>query len=153
MTHLENRTIASLTLDIIPVLMRVMSAQMRIGSAQVGTSHIVVMRILHDRPETLSELAKQMQVTLPTMSNTVSTLEERGWVTRRRDEQDRRVVWIEITEAGRDTYGVVQTHMIDQIATLLEGLTEDDREQISRALTTLNAAFAAGIAKNPHYAD
>lgn len=145
MSHLENRTIALQTLEIIPVIMRVMSAQMRIGATPVATSHIVVMRILLDKPETLTDLAKQTQVTLPTMSNTISTLEERGWVMRRRDEQDRRVVWIEITPLGSEIYGQVQQHMIEQIAALLETLSPDDRAQVAAALTLLNHAFAQGI--------
>ncbi|MDX2161529.1 MAG: MarR family transcriptional regulator [bacterium] len=150
MSHLENRTIALKTLEIIPVIMRVMSAQMRVGVTPISTTQIVVMRILLDKRETLSELAKQTQVTLPTMSNTISTLEERGWVSRERDAQDRRVVWIEITPLGREIYQQAQDHMIDQIAALLETLSRDEQEQVSGALSMLNAAFAAAIAQNPH---
>jgi len=152
MPHLQNRTIALKTLEIIPVIMRVMSAQMRIGTVMVSTSHIVVMRILLDGQTTLSEVAKATQVTLPTMSNTITALEERGWVTRTRDEHDRRVVWIEITDAGRASYHQMQEHMVDQIAALLDTLSSDDQEHVSQALTLLNQAFAQGIAKNPGYA-
>lgn len=153
MPHLQNRTIALKTLEIIPVIMRVMSAQMRIGTVMVSTSHIVVMRILLDGRTTLSELAKSTQVTLPTMSNTITALEERGWVTRQRDEHDRRVVWIEITDDGRTIYHQVQEHMVDQIAALLDTLTQGDQEKVSTALTLLNQAFAQGIAKYPGFAE
>src|ERR687895_2262514 len=48
----------------------------------------------------LSDLAKHMGVTASTMSLAVDRLERNGYVTRERDDADRRRVRIRLTEAG-----------------------------------------------------
>lgn len=49
---------------------------------------------------THSELAQRCLITPATLTGLVSTLEKAGYVRRRRDESDRRVVWLTLTEAG-----------------------------------------------------
>lgn len=53
-----------------------------------------------DRQETISELARNMQVTQPTMSSTVRKLEDRGLVELVHDPEDRRVRRVQVTAAG-----------------------------------------------------
>jgi DNA-binding MarR family transcriptional regulator len=50
---------------------------------------------------THSELAQRCMITPATLTGLVSTLEKAGYVRRRRDESDRRVVWLTLTEAGQ----------------------------------------------------
>lgn len=50
---------------------------------------------------TLGELAAREQVAPPTITKAVSGLEEQGYVVRRPDTADRRVVRVEITPTGR----------------------------------------------------
>jgi DNA-binding MarR family transcriptional regulator len=47
------------------------------------------------------ELAKLLFTTAPTVSSVVNTLEARGWVRRERLDQDRRLVAVHLTPAGR----------------------------------------------------
>ncbi|WP_211244500.1 MarR family winged helix-turn-helix transcriptional regulator [Actinospica robiniae] len=49
---------------------------------------------------THSELAQRCMITPATLTGLVSTLEKAGYVRRRRDESDRRIVWLTLTEAG-----------------------------------------------------
>ncbi len=49
----------------------------------------------------LSELALRQAVSLPTMSNSISVLVERGWVKRVPSPDDRRRVVLELTSEGR----------------------------------------------------
>lgn len=52
-------------------------------------------------PRRLGELAATEGLAQPTLTAAVIALEARGLVRRHRDTQDRRVVWVEITPAGR----------------------------------------------------
>lgn len=61
---------------------------------------------LHGR-RTVSTLAERERVTAPSMTNTINGLEEQGYVTRTTDEDDRRRVQVEITDAGAEL--VVET--------------------------------------------
>ena len=53
-----------------------------------------------DRQETISELARNMQVTQPTMSSTVRKLEDRGLIELVHDPKDRRVRRVQVTARG-----------------------------------------------------
>lgn len=61
---------------------------------------------MHGR-RTISTLAERERVTAPSMTNTINGLEEQGYVTRATDEDDRRRVQVEITDAGAEL--VVET--------------------------------------------
>ncbi|MFJ4254616.1 MarR family winged helix-turn-helix transcriptional regulator [Microbacterium sp. NPDC090003] len=84
---------------------------------------------------TISTLAERERVTAPSMTNTINGLEEQGYVTRSVDEDDRRRVQVEITDAGAEL--VVETVrrrdvlLADMLADL--DFTEDE-------LTTLREA-------------
>ncbi|HEX2621293.1 MAG TPA: MarR family transcriptional regulator, partial [Phototrophicaceae bacterium] len=110
--------IARRTLDIIPLVMRVMSAQMRSAEHGLSSNHAPLLGMLQYRPYSLGELAERMSVSAPTMSNTITTLEERGWVTRKRSETDRRIVSIMITEEGQAVLDGMQKEVEQRIALL-----------------------------------
>ena len=50
---------------------------------------------------THADLAKRCWVTPATLTGVVDTLERAGYVSRVRDESDRRVVWLVVTDTGR----------------------------------------------------
>lgn len=141
--------IARRMLDIIPLVMRVMAAEMRHTKHGLSSSHTPLLGMLKYRPHTLSELADRSSVSAPTMSNTITTLEERGWVLRRRSETDRRIVWIEITTAGQEVLEAMQQDVETQIARLLEGLDSTDQQSLVNGLTILRDVFQAALDQDP----
>jgi MarR family transcriptional regulator, organic hydroperoxide resistance regulator len=142
--------IAGRMLQIIPLVMRVMSAQMRHAPQQgLNSNNTPLLGALKLRTHTLSELAERMSVSAPTMSNTITTLEERGWVLRRRSEEDRRVVWIEITPEGIAALDAMQNEVKMRIAQLLEGLSDEEQATLVNGLTVLRDVFAAALERDP----
>jgi DNA-binding MarR family transcriptional regulator len=51
---------------------------------------------------THAELARRMWLSPATLTGVIDTLEKAGYVRRERDESDRRVVWLVVTEAGQE---------------------------------------------------
>ena len=51
---------------------------------------------------THAELARRMWLSPATLTGILDTLEKAGYVRRERDESDRRVVWLALTEAGAE---------------------------------------------------
>lgn len=137
------------TLDIIPLVMRVMSAEMRSSKHAPASGHMSLLGMLQQRPYMLNELAERHSVSSPTMSSTVNTLEERGWVKRERSTEDRRVVWVSITPQGIEVLDEIQHHVAQRIAALLDGLSDADQQHLIDGLTVLRDAFAAGLAQDP----
>ena len=91
MSSATKQDVSSYILRIIPALMRMIAAEIRrvegIAPAQFG-----LLSMAQRCPRSLGELAEKQGVSLPTMSNSVSVLAERGWVTRLPSKSDRRVM-------------------------------------------------------------
>jgi DNA-binding MarR family transcriptional regulator len=145
----ESYAIAVKTLDILPFVMRVMSAEMRSANIALAAGQYGVVDLLEKRPRTLSELATRLHVSLPTMSNSVRALEARGMVQRRHDTEDRRLVWVELTPQGTDALDAMREQVAQRIATWLDALTDEQRATLMNGLSTLRDAFAAGQARDP----
>jgi DNA-binding MarR family transcriptional regulator len=59
------------------------------------------LRALEERSVSMSEIAKRYYVTQATVTSTVDKLERMGLVKRNREEFDRRIVTVNLTEEGR----------------------------------------------------
>jgi DNA-binding MarR family transcriptional regulator len=55
-----------------------------------------------DKDFTMGELSTNAQVTMPSMTEMIDKLEERGLAERHRDKNDRRVVKVRLTEKGKE---------------------------------------------------
>lgn len=63
-----------------------------------GPQLFILRELFQKEPRKLGDLAQSVQLSNSTVSGIVDRLERSGMVARRRDEQDRRVVWIGTTE-------------------------------------------------------
>src|SRR6202521_3614415 len=120
MTRPQARETARAILEIIPLVMRTVAAELRSAGEMPTPAHFGLLSILCARPRMLTELASLQGVSLPTMSNSISAMVERGWVRRAAPESDRRVVMIEVTAVGRAALERVsrcaETHLADVLA-------------------------------------
>jgi DNA-binding MarR family transcriptional regulator len=67
---------------------------------QLTPLQVDLLEILADRRRRIGELAAELDVTQPTVSDAVSTLTAKNLVTRTQDPGDRRVSLVEITDTG-----------------------------------------------------
>jgi DNA-binding MarR family transcriptional regulator len=141
MTREQARESARDILQIIPLVMRAVAAELRAAGELPAPAHFGLLSTLTERPRMLTELASLQGVSLPTMSNSISTMVERGWVRRTAPEVDRRVVVIEVTTAGRAALDRVarsaETHLADVLAPLDLGA----RRRLQRGLGVLHRVF------------
>ncbi len=138
----SDEELARRILDIIPLVMRVMGAKIRQeATAGFQVPHYRLLKLLHQQPRTLSELAACQAVALPTMSRTVSALVERGWVTRTQDPENRRRVQVQITGTGQAILEQLRTRVQAHLSAYLVTLTAEEREQALAGLEALEKAF------------
>lgn len=133
--------IARQIMDIVPHAMRAMKSEMRQSRASMMPGHFRLLGMLSHRCWTLKELADRQGVSAPTMSNTITTLEERGWLTRTRSAEDRRAVVIQVTEEGKRTLEEAHRHAESHLAALLEPLDDAEREALAQGLKVLYRVF------------
>jgi len=86
---------------------------------------------------TVGELAAHERVRPPSMTRTVTCLEEGGYVTRRSHETDRRQVLVSLSESGRTTLLADRRRRDEWLAQLLRGLTPDERAVLRQAAPIL----------------
>ena len=106
--------------------------------------HVVVVLALAGAPMPMAELAHRIAASAPTMTGIVDRLERQGLVTRLRDDQDRRVVHIALTEAGHSAFLTLQQDAVEKITNLLGCLNAEERTTfihlIGRIVEALSAA-------------
>lgn len=66
-------------------------------------AHLILV-IGTEEGKTMSELAKEMDVTHGAITQTVTRLENKGYVTRRRDDNNQRQIIAQLTEKGKEFY-------------------------------------------------
>jgi len=143
--------LARCILDIIPLVMRAMGAEMRQqATAGFQVSHFRVLKLLQKQPYSLSELATCQAVALPTMSRTVSALVERGWVARTEDSQDRRRVQLRMTDAGARVFQELRARAQARLAARLTPLSPEERDQALAGLEVLKQVFITEVEYESH---
>jgi len=89
------------------------------------------------------ELAAGMLIEPPTLVRHLDKLAAEGLVERRRDEQDRRVTRVFVTEAGRLRLTELHEVVMEVDAELRTALVPEEVEGFGRALTRVHEHFAA----------
>lgn len=76
----------------------------------------------------MRELAEFLLLAVNSVTSVVDNLEKKGIVQRQRSETDRRVVRVELTDAGRVVYKAVLDEKVQLFKTMLSSLTEEEQE-------------------------
>jgi DNA-binding MarR family transcriptional regulator len=153
MTRDQARETARDILEIIPLVMRTVAAELRAAGELPAPAHFGLLSILSIRPRMLTDLASMQGVSLPTMSSSISAMVERGWVKRGAPEDDRRVVMIEVTATGRAALERVSRAAEGHLAEVLAPLDVPARRRLQGGLGILRKVFAgtpASVSRKGH---
>ena len=94
-----------------------------------------------NEPKNMSTIAREISVTVGTLTIAMNSLVKKGYVLRERGKEDRRVVYISLTERGRAAYvhhARFHKAMIDSIS---DELTSEEMELLIKSLTKLDKWF------------
>jgi DNA-binding MarR family transcriptional regulator len=83
-----------------------------------------------DEPRKTKELGEYLGIAVNTVTDVVDGLERKGLARRRRDTADRRVVRVELTEAGRHGAETVAEGHLEIYRTYLNALTVGEQETL-----------------------
>ena len=149
MKRSDARISARHILRVIPVVMRTVAAQLRAAGELPAPAHFGLLSLLNTQPHTLTELSMLQGVSLPTMSNSVSSMVHRGWVRRTPRGADRRVVLIEVTSEGKAALARVGKAAEDHLAEWLAPLDTAADERLRSGLDVLGQVFEHPAAGRP----
>ena len=106
------------------------------GRLSVNEFHILetVFTTMTDNQNTMGEIARRMGVTTGTLTTSVKTLENKGYLRREKGEADRRVVWLMPTAMAQDANYYHRLFHKRMVAAILDSL---DVHQLDTLITTL----------------
>ena len=92
-------------------------------------------------PKNMSSIARELSVTVGTLTIAMNSLVKKGYVIRERGKEDRRVVYIFLSDKGRIAYEHHARFHEAMIKGITEELTQEEMEVLIKTLTKLNRWF------------
>lgn len=98
-------------------------------------------------PRMMRELAEYLTVAVNSITSIVDSLEKKDFVRRQRSEEDRRVIRVELTEAGREIAGSLMEVNMRLFRTMLGALTEEEQDIFMVLFRKIARAGRSQVAK------
>ncbi|EMF0276222.1 MarR family transcriptional regulator [Enterococcus hirae] len=90
------------------------------------------------KKKTTSEVAKELSITVGTLTTAINKLVKKNYVERIRSEDDRRVVKLGLTKKGKLLYRVHQHFHREMVKNILDGMATDEQQALLAALKNLH---------------
>ena len=87
-----------------------------------------------DGNRTMSDIANDLNITVGTLTSAINRLIKKGYVERKRVEEDRRVVLVNLTEKGEEAFKIHKSFHDEMIKVILEEFQGEDLDVLSRIL-------------------
>jgi DNA-binding MarR family transcriptional regulator len=146
----RRQRVARATARTIPRIMGTLAAGFRDAGEGIHPSQLRTLMMMHGGAVSPSDLADQMEVSLPTISKSLAGLERRGCIERTVDATDRRRVLLRMTEDGRRQMHESFESGISQLETALASASDDELLQIEVGLRTLHDVFSRSMPEHHH---
>ena len=130
---MEEQTIFELIHDMDKFTNQLIVEWTKVFNEDVGVSHLLVLSHLKQHGKSRpSDIAKLMGFTPPTLSYLSEKLVKKNFAVRTVDGSDRRIVFLEITDAGAEVLRKATMEGQQLRREVFKKLTEDDREHLAR---------------------
>jgi DNA-binding MarR family transcriptional regulator len=144
---------------------RLVGSRRRMKLESIGLHHaqgLALFQLWQEEGISQSALAQALHITPPTATNTLKRMERDGWIKRRREESDQRVVRVYLTEKSRRLRQEARASFRELDGEMTSMLTEQEYEtlreallKVHRLLVKLSAAgadrFCSGQAGSREY--
>jgi DNA-binding MarR family transcriptional regulator len=125
-------------------------ASERLVQHGVSMSHLHLMSMLDRHGElAMSRIAELLDVSDSNATGLIDRMEERGFVERFRDPNDRRVVLVRVSERGRQILTDVEVVRDDLMRKVLGRLDAPQLDRLGLAVNDVSAALATVVADEP----
>jgi DNA-binding MarR family transcriptional regulator/GNAT superfamily N-acetyltransferase len=117
----------------------------RIGVLQEGYSggpfSLAESRVLYEigqrNKPTATEIARDLGLDAGYLSRILKAFEVRGYIAREPSPTDARQTLLSMTQRGRKAFAPIEAHTVKEVSAMLEALTADEQECLTRALATV----------------
>jgi len=90
-------------------------------------------------PRNMSSIANRLSVTVSTLTTNMNGLEKKGYIVRERSLEDKRVVYVLLTEKGKKAFFHNRDFHKKMIKAIVKDLNEEEMEILYRCLLNLTS--------------
>ena len=122
-----------------------------VGAADLSVKELHVLEAVSDLTaqsrNTMTAIADALTIRVSSLTAAVNTLVRKGYLERRGEPGDRRVIRIRLTEKGEQANQLHSRFHADMIAGVAQGLNEDELDVLVHSLEQLSRFFGSMTAK------
>lgn len=93
------------------------------------------------KPRNMSEIALNLKITMGTLTIAINNLVRKGYVERKKIEEDRRLVLVELTKSGKAVNKIHEEFHSKMVNKVMEGLSNQEEKVLISALQKLTNFF------------
>ena len=94
-----------------------------------------------EKSKSMSEIAENLKITVGTLTTAINRLLKKEYVRRNRDDQDRRIVLVELTEKGKEAYKIHDEFHKEMVEEMIEDLKVEEDKVLLNSLINLKKFF------------
>ncbi|MGE5396848.1 MAG: MarR family winged helix-turn-helix transcriptional regulator [Chitinophagales bacterium] len=108
----------------------------------IPVSMMVCVRVIRAEPGiTISQLARKTGIVKSHISNTIKDLEQRGWVEKKADVSDQRILRLHLTRPAIEQFELIGKDISNEINLLVSELSEEHALALIEGLQEIKAAL------------
>lgn len=116
--------------------------QSQMGNTNMSFGQMGVLFCIYEKqPVSSKELTEMMHASKSSVAQLVDGLDQQGYITRRPDPKDRRIVYLGLSEAGEDRIKAIQLRRREFIGSMVESLSDDDLAKLTEIQSKMLAAY------------
>ena len=116
---------------------RLVGRRRRMKLESIGLHHaqgMILSRLWQEDGVSQRALAEYLHITPPTACNTLQRMERDGWIDRRRDEVDQRIVRVYLTQKASDLHEEARASFRELDHEMGSALSDEERETLRQSL-------------------
>jgi DNA-binding MarR family transcriptional regulator len=133
--HLLNRV----RTEMLAALDEALEADQSLAALDISSAQFIIIATLAlaDTPKSASDLCKGISYDAGAMTRMIDRLETKGLIRRKRCSDDRRMVYLELTEEGSRAYPRMREISMGVVNRFLRGFTQSEARQLEGYLTRM----------------
>lgn len=143
----ERQRIVREVMKLLPELGKAITRSMPVHIRHEGVSSAQVKALVHLSeygPQTMGDLAEGLKITTPSATGLVNPLAEMGFVVRDRDQEDRRVVRVSLSEHAQEMAHSILDQRVTEVAAAMDDMTLEAQQNFLEGLERLASAYGRG---------
>lgn len=94
-----------------------------------------------DEEKNMTEIADILNITVGTLTTSINRLFAKGYVERTKDDEDRRVVRVILSQAGIDAYRIHEAYHEKMIGHILDEISDEEAKLLGNTLVKISEFF------------